>query len=138
MRHPSDLLQSAFMGDVTTLRQLVLFAGMSHEEAAKLCMVSPATFRRWLSDRKPNPTAVKLLAVLCGYVPWEGWEDWEVHNGYFFPPGYDRNGIAPGDILAIPFQRQLLSEYRRLAAKTEIALSEPAKVHSIFEKSSGQ
>lgn len=101
------------MGNLPTLRELQLVAGLSTSDAARLCMVSPETFRRWLADRRPNRTASRLLSVMAGYVPWQGWDGWEVHNGVLFPPGYSRGGIRPGDILALPFTLQLLTEYRR-------------------------
>lgn len=109
----SQILRDGYAGDVTTLRTLQLLARLSTEDAARACLVSPETFRRWRSDRRPNPTAVRLLAILGGYLPWAGWEHWEMHNGLLFPPGYSRRGIAPGDILALPFLLQLLDEYRR-------------------------
>lgn len=73
----SQFLRDGYAGDVTTLRTLQLLARLSTEDAARACLVSPETFRRWRSDRRPNPTAVRLLAVLGGYVPWPGWEGWE-------------------------------------------------------------
>ncbi|GAB4348053.1 MAG: hypothetical protein Kow006_08370 [Gammaproteobacteria bacterium] len=114
MSHSSEYLRAGYAGDLTTLRTLHLLAGFaSNQEAAHACLVSPETYRRWRTDRRPNPTAIRLLAILGGYVPWRGWENWEVHGGLLFPPGYSRHGIAPGDILALPFLHQLLGEYRR-------------------------
>jgi hypothetical protein len=72
-----------------------------------------------LQDRKPNPTAIRLYAILAGYVPWHGWEDWEVHNGHLFPPGYVKNGISPGDWQAAIFLRQLVTEQRRTIERLE-------------------
>jgi len=117
MRHGTALLQDGYLGNLPTLRELQLFAGLGTKHAAAACLVSPETFRRWRSDRRPNPTATRLLAILAGYVPWRGWAGWEVHNGLLFPPGYSRHGIAPGDIMALPFTLQLLGEYRRIASQ---------------------
>ncbi|GAB4302434.1 MAG: hypothetical protein Kow0096_23920 [Thiohalomonadaceae bacterium] len=125
MRSSSELLHQGWTGNLTTLRELQLFAGLSNEDAARLCLVSPETYRRWRRDRSPNPTAVRLLAVLAGYVPWRGWDGWEVHSGLLFPPGYSRHGVAPADILALPFTLQLLAEVQRQA---KITRSEPAEV----------
>jgi transcriptional regulator with XRE-family HTH domain len=113
MTDPDDFLYLGYLGDLTTLRDLQLRCGFSLREAADACLVSPETFRRWRNDRKPNPTAVRLLAILAGYVPWSGWRGWEMHRGLLFPPGYRRGGIGPGDIYAMPFERQLLAELKR-------------------------
>ena len=75
-------------------------------------MVSLSTYLRWLRTGKPNPTAVKLLAVLAGYVPWQGWDGWEMHNSYLFPPGYNRNGFSSGHIFAMHFERQAFAQLK--------------------------
>ena len=113
MRDTTTILQEGFKGNLTTLRELQLVAGLSTEDAARVCMVPKNTYRRWRGDRTPNPTALRLLSIMAGYVPWHGWDGWEMHNGVLFPPGYSRNGIRPADILALPFTLQLLAEYRR-------------------------
>lgn len=113
MRSVSELLADGWSGDLTTLPYLRLLTGLTKDEAARICAVSPETFRRWYTDRKPNAGAIRLLSVVAGYVPWRGWDGWEVHNGYLFPPGYSRGGLRPADILALPFMFQLLEEYRR-------------------------
>ena len=113
MSYDSRILVDAFQGDLTTLAELQLRCGFSDHRAAAMCCVSPETYRRWRSDRTPNPTAIRLLAILAGYVPWSGWSGWEVHNGRLFPPGYTRHGIGPGDVLAVHYQNQLLDLYRR-------------------------
>ena len=113
MRDTTTILQDAFSGNPTTLREVQLVAGLSNEDASRFCLVSPETYRRWCTDRKPNPTALRLMAIRAGYVPWSGWSGWEVHQGTLFPPGYSRHGIGPGDILALPFTLQLVSELQR-------------------------
>lgn len=118
MPYASDLLHRAWAGNLPTLRQFHIITGMTPEQAAAVCGVSTETYRRWRCDRTPNPAAVRLLAVLAGYVPWRGWEGWEMHSGLLFPPGYSRHGIAPSDILALPFTLQLLSEVQRQAKVT--------------------
>ncbi len=116
MSYDSHILQEAWQGNLTTLPELRLRARLTRAQAADLCGVAPETFRRWCTDRPPNPAAVRLLAVLAGYVPWAGWEGWEVHSGILYPPGYTRNGIGPGQVLAIPFRDQLVTEYQRQLA----------------------
>jgi hypothetical protein len=60
---------------------------------------------------------LRLLAVLAGFVPWDGWDGWEVHRGCFFPPGFSKGGISPGEFQALVFWRQQVSEYRRKNAE---------------------
>ena len=67
----------------------------------------------WRCEGNPNPGAVRLLAVLAGFVPWDGWQGWEVHKGYLFPPGYSTGGILPGEFHALVFLRQLVTAYRQ-------------------------
>ena len=81
--------------------------------------MSPRTYRRWLATGNPSPTAVRLLAVLAGFVPWAGWDGWEVHNGSLFPPGYTKGGIGPGEFFALVFYRQQVTEQRRRIAALE-------------------
>lgn len=113
MRSVTELLRDGFAGDLTSLGYLQVLARLSNDQAADLLMVSPETYRRWRSDRQPNPTAVRLLSILAGYVPWPAWFGWEMHNGLLFPPGYERHGIAPGDFYAYPYWKQLVTEYQR-------------------------
>ncbi|RKT46628.1 hypothetical protein [Thiocapsa rosea] len=87
---------------------------LSNAETAALLCVSERTYRRWLVSGQPDPTALRLLAILAGYVPWEGWDGWEVHNGYLFPPGYTRGGIRPGEFFTVVFYRQQVAEYQRV------------------------
>lgn len=114
MSEISGLLRDAFEGELTTVSAIQLAAGLSLEAASEFCMVSPETFRRWRSDRVPNRTALRLLAIRAGHVPWPGWDGWEVHGGLLFPPGLSRGGIAPGELLAAPLLHQLLAEQRRM------------------------
>jgi hypothetical protein len=55
---------------------------------------------------------VRLLAILAGYVPWSGWDGWEVHGGCLFPPEWSRGGLTPGELQALGFLHQSLSAYR--------------------------
>jgi len=120
----STLLAEAFQGNLTTLPELQLYCRYTDRQAARMCCVSAETYRRWRGDRTPNPTAIRLMAILAGYVPWPGWDGWEVHNGSLFPPGYRRHGINPGQILAIPFREQLVTEYQRQLTALRQGLSE--------------
>lgn len=118
----ADLLAEGFAANLTVLRALQQRLRMSAEQAATACLVSPRTYRRWLASGRPDPTAVRLLAILAGYVPWVGWEGWEVHGGYLFPPGYARGGIPPGEFFALVFYRQQVSAYQDAHAQLKAQL----------------
>ena len=110
---PDDVLAQGFRANLSALPLLQLLCGLTDQQAAAVCCVSPRTYRRWRKSGQPHPVAVRFLAVLAGYVPWDGWQGWEVHKGLLFPPGFSRHGISPGYIQAITFREQLVSEYRR-------------------------
>jgi transcriptional regulator with XRE-family HTH domain len=56
---------------LTALPALQQHLGFTAVEAAEALGVSLRTYRRWLQHGNPSPTAVRLLAILAGYVPWE-------------------------------------------------------------------
>jgi hypothetical protein len=116
MTSASEFLIDGYAGNLTTLRTLQLIAGLSSEDAARFLFVSPETYRRWRADRAPNPTAVRLLAIRAGYLPWPEWQGWEMHNGRLFPPGYRDRGLTPGHVLAVPWLQQRLADLERRTA----------------------
>jgi transcriptional regulator with XRE-family HTH domain len=117
-----ELLGEGFAANLTTVGALQQRAGLTAAEAAEALCVSPRTYRRWKAGDGVTPTAVRLLAILAGYVPWPGWEGWEVHRGVLFPPGYTKGGISPGEYFALFFYRQQASELRRKVAALEAEL----------------
>jgi hypothetical protein len=119
-----ELLGAGFAANLTALRALQQRARLSDAAAADSLCVSLRTYRRWLQHGNPSPTAVRLLAILAGFVPWAGWEGWEVHQGALFPPGYQRGGIVPGEFYALVFYRQLVTEQRRKISALEAELAE--------------
>ena len=119
----SGLRAEGFAANPTTLGALQLACRFTDEDAAAACCVSLRTWRRWRATGQPDPTAVRLLAILAGFVPWVGWDGWEVHNGLLFPPGYSRGGIPPGEFFALVFYRQQVSEYQRLNAQLRAKLA---------------
>ena len=119
----SELRAEGFAANPTTLGALQVACRFTDEDAASACCVSLRTWRRWRATGQPDPTAVRLLAVLAGFVPWVGWDGWEVHNGLLFPPGYRRGGIPPGEFFALVFYRQQVSEYQRLNAQLRAKLA---------------
>jgi len=122
MSYSSDFLEEAFLGNLTTLHALQHRCKMTDKQSASFLGVSPETYRRWRTDRKPSLAAVKLMAIMAGYVPWTGWENWEVHGGQLFPPGYTRHGFTPGDIFSITFLRQSVRAYRLRAEEQEVQI----------------
>jgi transcriptional regulator with XRE-family HTH domain len=97
---------------------------LSNEQIAELLGISPETWRRWLTDRKPNPAAVRLLAILAGYMPWDGWQGWAVENGYLFPPGFRKNGLRPEEYQAVIYYRALARDYRAKMQNLEAELDQ--------------
>ena len=93
-------------------------------DTAAACLVHPRTVRLWRASSRPNPTAVRLLAILAGFMPWVGWDDWEIHRGYLFPPGYRRAGILPGEFFALIYYRQTVSEQRRMLVERDQRIAE--------------
>ncbi len=116
MRAVSESLRDAYTVNLTNtqraLREVQNIAGYSDQDAARKLLVPLATYRRWRSDRRPNPTAVRLLAIQAGYVPWAGWHGWEVHEGLLFPPG-SRHGLEASQVEALLFLLALTREQRR-------------------------
>ena len=106
------MLAEGFAANPATLRALQQRLSWRVADAAAACLVHPRTYRGWLQTNNPNPTAVRLLAILAGFVPWDGWDGWECHRGCLFPPGFSKGGIAAGDFHALIFWRQSASAYR--------------------------
>ena len=107
----ADLLSEGFAANLSVLRALQQRCGFSNSQAAVVCVVTLRTYRRWRCQGNPTPAAVRLLAILAGFVPWVGWEDWEVDRGYLFPPGFSRHGLTPADFHTLVFWRQLVTAY---------------------------
>ena len=82
------------------------------------------TYRRWRVSGKPPVGAVRLLAILAGFVPWDGWDGWEVHQGFLFPPGYRRGGVLPAEFFALVFHRQLVTEQRAVIERLRARVAE--------------
>lgn len=108
-----QLLAAGFAGNLTSLCTLQRLCRFSDLQAAEFCLVSPHTYRRWRHDRSPNPTAVRLLAVQAGYVPWTGWQGWLCRDRALWPPGWAQYAVSPGEITALPLLHQLIAEQRR-------------------------
>jgi hypothetical protein len=110
------LLGEGFAANLSVLGALQRRAGYTNAQAAAMCGVSLRTYRRWRSQANPTPGAVRLLAILAGFVPWDGWDGWEVHQGLLFPPGYSKGGIPPGEFFALVFYRQQVGAYQQANA----------------------
>jgi hypothetical protein len=107
--HPSFW---ACLGNLPTLQELQERSRLTLHQAADFVGVLPETYRRCLSGRNPNVTAVRRLTIRACYLPWPGWRDWEMRAGKLYPPGY-RQGVRPGEILAVPYRLQLIAELKR-------------------------
>ena len=120
----AELLAEGFAANPATLRALQQRLSMRVADAAAACLVHPRTYRGWLQTHNPNPTAVRLLAILAGFVPWDGWAGWECHRGCLFPPGFSKGGIGPGDFHALIFWRQAASTYQQHNAALRARVAE--------------
>jgi transcriptional regulator with XRE-family HTH domain len=117
------LLSEAWAENPAALRGLLKRLHLSSADAATAVGVHPRTVRAWLASGSANPSALKLLAILAGFVPWDGWQGWELDNGLLFPPGYRRHGIAPGEFAALVFYRQQVTEQRRVLVEREARIA---------------
>ena len=99
---------------MTKLGYVQTVAGLTDTEAARLCFVAQDTYRRWRTDRKPNPCAVRLLGVVAGYVPWRGWEHWFYSQAdqRLYSPSL-RDGFTPSEVEQIPRLKQALGALER-------------------------
>jgi hypothetical protein len=64
----AEFLAEGFAANLAIFTALQFRCRLSDEQAAKLCGVSPRTYRRWRSTGKPNAGCVRLLSVLAGCV----------------------------------------------------------------------
>jgi len=108
----TDPLLAGYLGNLTTLPELQARCRFTLHQAADFLGVSPETYRRWVSDRSPNVTAVRLLAIRAGHLPWDGWQGWQMVETGIVPPGY-RDAITPGQIMAVPYRLQQLADLKR-------------------------
>lgn len=102
-----EYLEEGFLGKLTNPRSLTGIIGLNDESAARSCFVSPETYRRWCTDRKPNKCAIKLLSILAGRFPWPGWERffYNAHDQKIYT--YDlKHGFAPGDLHSLFYMKQ--------------------------------
>ncbi|MEX2525907.1 MAG: hypothetical protein WD750_13175, partial [Gammaproteobacteria bacterium] len=103
-----------FQGNLPTPHQLQAIAGLTDAQAAAYCFASPETYRRWKRDRKPNPAALRLLAIRAGWVPWPGWEKYLFCrvDGRFYHDDL-RDGFEPGDLPRVHWLEQALRARER-------------------------
>ena len=135
MSYERDFLYCCFNGNTDYLPNLLRHLRKDDGQIAQMLYLSPHTIRRWrLGDRKANPSAVKLLAILAGYMPWPGWQGWECENGYIFPPGWHKNGILPNEFFAVGYYRDL---YKQFQKRSETLEAEVAKLKAQLEQTQG-
>ncbi len=133
MSFNNEFMYEGFHGDKSTLSALCARCSFNKEEAANYVHTSIPNFNRWLRENAASPTALKLLAIRAGLMPWPEWEGWEIHKGYLFPPGFTKNGLSPGDIQSVVFLKQLVNEQRKRIKELEIFQKIPptAKIYKI-------
>ena len=111
------------MGNLPSPQILQAIAGLSDAQAADYCRVSPETYRRWKADRRPNLTALHLLALRAGWCPWPGWEAFLYcqADGKLYHDDL-RDGWEPGDLLRLHWQESELQALRRENIRLQAAL----------------
>jgi len=113
-----ELLLHGFLVKLTNPRELMTMIPMGVKDAAEFCQVSTHTFRRWLSDKKPNPCAMRLLAIYTGYIPWPGWADFMYcHADKKIYHKDLKDGFSTDDLMALHWLRQEVDYLRREVAK---------------------
>ncbi len=132
MTYNNEWMYDGYNGDASTLNLIRHRCGFSDDEAAAYVNTSPANFRRWKRQNSANLTALRLLAIRAGVFPWTGWEGWEMHNGYLFPPGYIKGGILPGEIIHMIFLKQQVEELRKRIRELERIPARKADIIRIF------
>ena len=123
MSQLQDILYDGYTGNLTTPSILQALSQLPDTAAAQYCLISAHTWRRWKTDRTPNRTAIKLLAIRAGYVPWPGWEN-------FFYCAFDgclyhtdlTYGFDPGDLLTLHWLRQENTALRLALKNTNFSL----------------
>ncbi len=119
-----NAVTEGFQGNVNTLSHLQTLTGYTDNTVCELCGVSLSTYRRWKRNNNPNIASLRLLAVMAGYMPWDKWQGWEMHNGYMFPPGYSKNGIPPGEFFSFIFKNQYISSIEKRLKNQEKEITE--------------
>lgn len=89
--------------------------GFSREQAAAWLGLSTRTILRY--DTAPHTwicPVYRAYRLRAGYLEELGreWEQWRIVRGRIYWPG-DRYGLSPGEIMAISFERQRISELER-------------------------
>ena len=108
----SPWFSDSYLADkLSSLRAQQYECRFSADQAAGFLGVSVRTYRRWLRD-KPPEWARLLLAIRAGFVPWDGWQGWQMVNDGIVPPGY-RDAVTPGQIMAVPYRLQLIADLKR-------------------------
>jgi len=114
-----NALADGFKGNANTLKDLQTYAGYTDEDVSDLCGVTLTTYRIWKKKKNPNLASLRLLAVMAGYLPWDNWKGWEMHNGYLFPPGYSKKGLPSGEFFSFVFKNQYISSIEKRLKKQE-------------------
>ena len=118
-RAEAGIRTSGRNANLSTFRARLFEIGLNDQQAAEALGVSLRTITRWKAHNNPSTTARKLLEIVAGHAPWQGWQGWEFHNGYLFPPGYTKHGISPGEFHATVWYRQMADDRKRIIESLE-------------------
>lgn len=101
-------------------------AGLSVEAAAEACGVDPRTFRRWEHDNRAPLAVQKLLLFLSGELMHidPQFKGFRLGRGKLFHPQAP-NGLAPGDLLGMPWVLAERDELRRQVKQLQSAMDHP-------------
>jgi hypothetical protein len=93
------------------IRTLHSAAGLTREDAAKICEVHPRTYDRWC-QRGTFPALVKkYFFILAGHLPFPGWYGWKIgRDGRLYSPNLV-DGFTPSEIERLPLMQSFMREY---------------------------
>ena len=90
---------------------LHFIAGITRDEAARLCCVDPRTYRRWCQTGTFPAWVKKYFFIMAGKLPFPGWEGWQIAaDGKLYSPDL-RDGFTAREIEKIPWMRDFMRTY---------------------------
>ncbi len=95
----------------TALRHARLTAGISIDDAAGYCGKHRTTWARMEAGAsRVCQVCYRLMEILGGMMPWDGWSGWEIRGGTLYQPGTFSRGLLPGHLVAVDWTRELVRE----------------------------
>lgn len=101
------ILDDGWHDNLSSLFELQAIAGLTNEQAAALCGVTLRSYQRWKQTQRAPGYAYRLLAVMAGFLPWRGFENWYFcpHDGRLYRRDL-RDGFHPSELFEFLFSRQ--------------------------------